>query len=113
MVMDTVMVMAIAMVAMVIVIVMVMAIVIIMVMMNVMVTCTTMQDYMRPLAEASAMLPPMAMRGDVGVLRTVMRYWRDLIKNGGQATRLTGPFSDVIEVMISILGIPAFSAASL
>jgi len=58
------------------------------------------QEHMRPLAAASAMLPPMAMRGDLGVVRTVLRYWRQLLKNGGTASKLTGPFSSVIEGVV-------------
>mmetsp|Transcript_35617 Transcript_35617/g.100819 ORF Transcript_35617/g.100819 Transcript_35617/m.100819 type:complete len:607 (+) Transcript_35617:192-2012(+) len=60
------------------------------------------QEHMRPLAEASAMLPPIAMRSDLGVLRTgVLRYWRHILKNGGAASKLTGPFSSVIEGVVT------------
>uniref|UniRef100_A0A061RCQ2 Carotene isomerase n=1 Tax=Tetraselmis sp. GSL018 TaxID=582737 RepID=A0A061RCQ2_9CHLO len=59
------------------------------------------QEHMRPFAEASAMLPPMAMRADAGVLRTaILRYWRSILRNGSNASKLTGPFSNIIEGVV-------------
>jgi hypothetical protein len=57
------------------------------------------QEHMRPLASAAAMLPPAAMRADPGVLLTaVARYLPALLANGANAAQLTGPFSKVCRV---------------
>jgi hypothetical protein len=51
---------------------------------------------MRPLAQASALMPPAAFRADVGVLLTALaRYFPSLLQSGGNALKLTGPFSNV------------------
>lgn len=51
---------------------------------------------MRPLAQASALMPPAAFRADVGVLVTALaRYFPSLLQSGGNALKLTGPFSNV------------------
>lgn len=56
------------------------------------------QEYMRPLAAASAMMPPAALRYDPGVLVTgIARYLPALLSAGPAALGLTGPFSKVIE----------------
>lgn len=54
------------------------------------------QVFMRPLADAAAMLPPVAFRQDAGAaLTAVARYLPSLLSNGGSALKLTGPFSKV------------------
>ena len=51
---------------------------------------------MRPLASAATMLPPVAFRQDLGVLRSaVLRYLPQLLQGGPAAVQLTGPFSKV------------------
>ncbi|KAJ9513398.1 hypothetical protein QJQ45_005949 [Haematococcus lacustris] len=59
-------------------------------------------EVMRPLARASTMLPPAALRGDAGVLITgLARYLPSLVTGGGgAAARLTGPFSKVVEGVV-------------
>jgi hypothetical protein len=54
------------------------------------------QRDMRPLAQASALMPPAALRADAGVLVTALaRYLPSLLQSGGAAMQLTGPFSNV------------------
>ncbi|KAL4858768.1 Prolycopene isomerase 1 [Chlorella vulgaris] len=56
------------------------------------------QVFMRPLADAAAMLPPVAFRQDAGAaLTAVARYLPSLLSNGGGALKLTGPFSKVLD----------------
>lgn len=54
------------------------------------------QEQMRPLARAAALLPPVAFRYDPGVLISAIgRYLPDLLSGGADAMKLTGPFSKV------------------
>ncbi|PNH12854.1 Prolycopene isomerase, chloroplastic [Tetrabaena socialis] len=56
------------------------------------------QEVMRPLAKAAALMPPAAFRYDPGVLITAFtRYLPALLASGGDAARLTGPFSAVLD----------------
>ncbi len=51
---------------------------------------------MRPLAKASTLMPPAALRGDPGVLLTAFaRYLPSLLSTGPVAASLTAPFSKV------------------
>jgi phytoene dehydrogenase-like protein len=50
--------------------------------------------FMPPLAEAATALPPLALRADLGVLRTVFgRYAKRLFVGGGQGNGTSSPFS--------------------
>ncbi|GIL52581.1 hypothetical protein Vafri_8402 [Volvox africanus] len=56
------------------------------------------QEAMRPLAKAAALMPPTAFRYDPGVLATaIARYLPALIQSGGDAARLSGPFSTILD----------------
>ena len=56
------------------------------------------QVHMKPLAKASSMIPPSAIRCDLGAFKTaIVRYLSDLISTGPVALGLTGPFSKVID----------------
>lgn len=56
------------------------------------------QVHMKPLAKASSMIPPSAIRFDLGALQTaIKRYFGDIISTGPVALGLTGPFSKVID----------------
>ncbi|KAL4428146.1 hypothetical protein ABPG75_002235 [Micractinium tetrahymenae] len=56
------------------------------------------QEFMRPLAAAATMLPPVAFRQDAGALRTAaLRYLPQLLSNGAGAMQLTGPFSKLLD----------------
>ncbi|GLC40753.1 hypothetical protein PLESTB_000026100 [Pleodorina starrii] len=56
------------------------------------------QEVMRPLAKAAALMPPAAFRYDPGVLVTaIARYLPSLLESGGDAARLSGPFSRVLD----------------
>ncbi|KAG2491890.1 hypothetical protein HYH03_009842 [Edaphochlamys debaryana] len=56
------------------------------------------QEYMRPLAKAAALMPPAAFRYDPGVLLTAIgRYLPSLLMSGGDAAKLSGPFTTVLE----------------
>lgn len=60
------------------------------------------QEHMRPLARASTLLPPAALRGDAGALITAAaRYLPSLITAGPSAMKLTGPFSAAIEGVVT------------
>eukprot|EP00775_Hariotina_reticulata_P008994 gene8994-9167_t len=60
------------------------------------------QDVMRPLAKAAVLLPPVAIRYDPGVLLTAIgRYLPQLASGGTDALKLTGPFSKVLEGVVS------------
>jgi hypothetical protein len=64
------------------------------------------QRDMRPLAQASTVLPPAALRADAGVLVTALaRYLPSLLQSGATAIKLAGPFSDV-------RGVPAAAAVA-
>ncbi|GFR48781.1 hypothetical protein Agub_g10729, partial [Astrephomene gubernaculifera] len=59
---------------------------------------TRLQQVMRPLARAAALMPPAAFRYDPGVLVTAIgRYLPALLAAGGDAARLSGPFSSVLD----------------
>lgn len=54
------------------------------------------QEFIRPLAVAATMLPPVAFRQDAGAAFTaIARYLPHLLSNGGAALKLSGPFSKV------------------
>lgn len=56
------------------------------------------QEFMRPLAAAATMLPPVALRQDAWALRTAaLRYLPQLLANGAATSKLTGPFSKVLD----------------
>lgn len=56
------------------------------------------QEVMRPLAKAAAMMPPAAFRYDPGVAITaIARYLPALLESGPNAARLSGPFSAVLD----------------
>ena len=63
------------------------------------------QTFMRPLASASVALPPAAFRGDPGVLLTAGRFlpsaFASLVGNGPEALKLTGPFSRLVDGVVS------------
>jgi phytoene dehydrogenase-like protein len=54
------------------------------------------QRVMEPLGKAATVLPPAAVRFDLGVLQTVAPYARDLLRNGPQMAQLMGPFSTIL-----------------
>ena len=49
------------------------------------------------LAEASAYIPPLALRGGVGAVASLARYTFKLLKVGPKGNYLTGPFTKVME----------------
>ncbi|EFN55141.1 hypothetical protein CHLNCDRAFT_35537 [Chlorella variabilis] len=56
------------------------------------------QEFIRPLAVAATMLPPVAFRQDAGAAFTaIARYLPHLLSNGGAALKLSGPFSKVLD----------------
>ncbi|KAF6265696.1 hypothetical protein COO60DRAFT_868698 [Scenedesmus sp. NREL 46B-D3] len=60
------------------------------------------QEVMRPLAKAAVLLPPVAFRYDPGVLLSAIgRYLPALATGGTDAMKLTGPFSKVLDGVIS------------
>jgi phytoene dehydrogenase-like protein len=54
------------------------------------------QQVMEPLGKAATVLPPAAVRFDLGVLQTVAPYALDLLLKGPQMAQLTGPFSNIL-----------------
>lgn len=50
------------------------------------------------LSESSALIPPMALRGDIGSLVTMASYLGKFLKIGLQGTLLTGPFSTCMDL---------------
>ena len=52
----------------------------------------------RGLAEASAYIPPFALRGGMNVVRSLSRYFFKLLSIGTRGTLLTGPFSKVLDL---------------
>ncbi|KAF6250576.1 hypothetical protein COO60DRAFT_1705674 [Scenedesmus sp. NREL 46B-D3] len=60
------------------------------------------QEVMRPLAKAAVLLPPVAFRYDPGVLLSAIgRYLPALATGGTDAMKLTGPFSKVLDGVVS------------
>ncbi|CAG9466303.1 unnamed protein product [Pedinophyceae sp. YPF-701] len=56
------------------------------------------QEAMKPLAKASALLPPAALRGDLGATVTALgRYFPKLLTGGADAAKLTGSFKSAVE----------------
>lgn len=65
----------------------------------------TLLETMRPLAAASTMMPPAALRYDLGALITAFgRYLPALLTSGPATMKLTGPFSKVGRVGERSLG---------
>lgn len=69
---------------------------------------------MKPLARAATLLPPVAFRFDPGVaVSAVGRYLPQLLTGGGDAMKLTGPFSKAGPLCFGGPGGAALRAASL
>jgi NAD(P)-binding Rossmann-like domain len=49
------------------------------------------------IAQASALIPPMALRGDWTSVWSLMPYWLKLLTIGPSGTQLTGPFSALLD----------------
>lgn len=58
------------------------------------------QQIMQPLGAAAIALPPAALRFDLGAVQTVRHFLPALLKQGPQVTRLTGPFSQIMDGII-------------
>ena len=58
------------------------------------------QRVMRPLGAAATALPPAAMRFDLGALQTVRHFLPSLLKQAPQVSKLTGPFSRIMEGVV-------------
>ncbi|MEM6351781.1 MAG: NAD(P)/FAD-dependent oxidoreductase [Cyanobacteria bacterium P01_D01_bin.14] len=59
------------------------------------------QQVMGPLGEAAIALPPAAVRFDWGALQTVGRFAPTLLTQGLQMSRLSGPFSRIMDGVVS------------
>jgi phytoene dehydrogenase-like protein len=60
------------------------------------------QRVMEPLAQAAIALPPIALRSDLGAIRTVLPFAPALLQHGKDVLRLTGPFSRIMDGVITV-----------
>lgn len=58
------------------------------------------QQVMAPLKAASIAIPPIAVRSDLGVLRTLYPFLPDMLKQAGSIFQLSGPFSQLVEGVV-------------
>jgi phytoene dehydrogenase-like protein len=61
----------------------------------------TLQQVMKPLASASVALPPAAIRFDLNAIFTVGKFAPKLLTQLPQVLKLTGPFSNIADTVIS------------
>ncbi|MBF2017244.1 MAG: NAD(P)/FAD-dependent oxidoreductase [Rivularia sp. T60_A2020_040] len=59
------------------------------------------QRVMRPLADAAIAIPPVALRLDLGVVKTAGKFAPNLIKHFFNVGKLTGPFSSIMDGVVS------------
>jgi phytoene dehydrogenase-like protein len=59
------------------------------------------QEVMEPLSKASIVLPPVALRSDLGALLTIGRFIPSLLPHLANFTKLSGPFSRIMDTVIT------------
>lgn len=59
------------------------------------------QRVMAPYADAAVAIPPAALRFDLGAVKTVGQFAPDLIKHFFNVSKLTGPFSSIMDGVVS------------